>query len=127
HSVGDGCELCLWLQPVGLLVVEPRAVDIQCSRDVTVGLGSRVLLLAEEIRFRPRIDECSTAFPFNRLDIDGPSRDAVIDGCGETFRRRRLDPAFERQTCLPPGSYAAIEDRNILHTDVFQRPISTRS
>src|SRR5262245_5712784 len=71
YRVRNGCEFCLGLQPVCLDIVEPRAVYVQSSRDVAVGLGSGSLLLAEEERCRPRIDKRSTTFAFDRLDIVG--------------------------------------------------------
>src|SRR5215475_10025094 len=69
HDIGDGCELRLRLQPVGLGVVELRTIDIQRARNVTVSPGSRRLFLAGEKRSWPRVDESGAAFAFDRLDV----------------------------------------------------------
>src|SRR5262245_1430971 len=126
HNIGDGCEFGLRLQPIGFRVVELRAVYIQCPRNVTVCFRSWRLLLAGVKGCRPRVDERGAALALDRLNVARQGQDAVIDACSENFRRRWLRSAFERQTCLPPSGNAAIENRDILQTDVFQSPIGAR-
>src|SRR4249920_598087 len=107
-------------------VVEFRAVDIQRARNVAVGLRSRGLLFTEEKCGRSRVDKRSSARAFDSLNITRRSQDTLVDSRCENLRRRRLWSALERQPRLTPGSNATVEDRDVLHADILQRPIGAR-
>src|SRR5213082_3014278 len=85
HSVRKRRKLSLRFQAIGFRIVELRAVDIQCARNMTIGLRSRRFLFAEEERGRSCVDKCSAAFSFDALNIAGFGQNALVDRCRENL------------------------------------------
>src|SRR4029078_7403140 len=125
YGVGDCRELRLRLQPVRLRIIESRAVDIQRARNMTIGLQSRRLFLADEERCRPRINERCAALLLDGFDIGGFGQDAFVDRCRKNLWRWSFYSALQRQTCLPPGGNTAVENGDVFDAGIFHGPIST--
>src|SRR5690348_1153699 len=95
HGARDCREFRLWLQPVGVRIIEPRAVDIHRTRNMAIGLRGWRLLLAEEERRRPRVDERRATLAFDSLDITGFGQNASVDRCRENLWRWSFGSAFD--------------------------------
>ena len=123
----DSRQFGFRLQPVGLLIVELAAVEADRAGNMAIGPGVRRLLLAGEERRRPRIDQRGAAGGRDLLDLGNHRAHARIDGGGKDPRRRRRHAALDRHAGFGPGRNAAIEDRDVFHADIFQRPIGARA